>query len=101
MIKKEYIFGITLTDVFEVKDYKDFLKKEYDLTAKEMKELKPAHLFRLSDNIKFWCFDADKVLFSEEGEIYYHTEDFEPINKIENNKDIVALVDENNEVEMI
>ena len=99
--EKDFIFGIALTDNFEVKDYADYLKKENDLTEKEIKELKPAHLFRLSDNIRFWQFDADNILFSEEKEIYYHTGDFEPINRIENNEEIVALVDENNELELI
>lgn len=99
--KKDFLFGIALTDNFETKDYADFLKKEYDLTTKEIKELKPAHLFRLSDNVRFWQFDADNVLFSEEKETYYHTGDFEPIEGIKNNEDIVALVDENCELEMI
>ncbi len=100
-IKRDFIFGIALTDMFETKDYADFLKKEYDLTAKEIKELKSAHLFRLSDNVRFILFDADNVLFSEEKETYYHTGDFEPINQIKDNKDIVALVNENNELELI
>ena len=59
-----------------------------------------AHLFRLSDNVRFIQFDADIVLFSEDKETYYHTGDFEPINKVDN-KEIVALVDENSEVEII
>ena len=101
MEKSNFIFGIALTDMFETQDYIDFLKEEYDLTKEEIKELKPAYLFKLSDNVRFWMFDADKVLFSEDKETYYHTGDFEPIARIEDNKDIVALVDENFETEII
>lgn len=98
MEKENYIFGITLTDDFKVKDYADFLKKEYDLSPQEIKELKPAYLFKLSNNIQFWCFDADIVLLSKKKETFYPTGNSVPISKIEDNKEIVALVDENSEV---
>lgn len=98
--KNKWIFGITLSN-FDIDDcYKKMMKKEHNLTAKEIKELKTAYLFRLSDNIKFWQFDADIILVDTENETYYHTGDFEPIERVEN-KSIIALVDENCEMEMI
>lgn len=100
--KNKWIFGIVLNDDEEVSEnYSDYFRKENDLTVAEIKELKMAHLFRLSDNIRFTGgFDADIVAWSEEKETYYHTGDFEPIGQVEN-KHIIALVDENAECEMI
>lgn len=99
-MKKDFIFGITTNDDEIDENYKEKMKTEYDLSEEEIKELKYGHLFRLSDNVRFSAFDADIVLFSEEKETYFHTGDFEPINKVEN-KDIIALVDENCELEII
>ncbi len=100
MEKENFIFGIALSDDEIDENYKQKMKKEYDLKPTEIKELKMAHLFKLSDNVRFGQFDADIVLFSEEKETYYYTGVFEPIGKVEN-EEIIALVDENSECEMI
>lgn len=97
--EKQFIYGITLSD-YEIDNYrKESIKKEYGLTDKQIKQLKMAHLFRLSNNIKFQQFDADIVLFNEDGETYYHTGDFEPIKRVDYDE-VVALVDNNMEVEL-
>lgn len=98
--RDSFFYGIVLSDNEMDDNYKKMLKKEYDLKANELKELKMGHLFRLSDNVRFYQFDADVVAFSENTETYYHTGDFEPIAQVEN-KDIVALVNENCECELV
>jgi len=80
---KNFIFGIALSD--------------YDV--EELKELKPAHLFKLSDFFQYTQFDADIVYWNEDKETFYSTGDFEPteIKK----EDVVALSDENSNCEII
>ena len=97
MDKTNFLYGITLTNE-EIDDcYIELMKKEHNLKPDEIKKLKMGYLFRLSDNIQYTMFDADVILFDEENENYYHTEDFNPINEVKN-EDIKALVDENDDV---
>ena len=99
MNKRDLIFGIALSDD-EIDDcYLKSVSEDNNISKRDVKKLKMAHLFLLSDNVRFSQFDADIVLFDEKG-IYYHTGDAEPINRVEN-KDIVALVDVNGEVELV
>ena len=99
MNKEGFLFGIVLSDD-EIDDcYLKSVSKNNNMPKRDVKRLKMAHLFRLSDNVRFSQFDADIVLFDKKG-IYYHTGDFEPINRVEN-KDIVALVNENAKVELV
>jgi len=98
-INGAWIFGIALSGE-EIDDcYLESISKEYDMPKKDVKKLKMAHLFRLSDNVRFRVFDADIVLFDKAG-AYYHTGDFEPIQGVVNDK-IIAVVDENSEIEII
>lgn len=41
-----------------------------------------AHLFKLSDNVRFKQFDADIILFDKDEEYYYHAGEFEPIGQM-------------------
>jgi len=91
--KNKWIFGIALFDG-DVEDYKEYMKKEYDLSDEQIAKLKMAHLFRLSDNVRYHTFDADIVLYDEDGETYYHTGDFEPINTVKVTDTVAVCSDE-------
>jgi len=96
---KNFIFGIALSDYDVEEIYLDKIQKEYHLSDEELKELKPAHLFKLSDFFQYTQFDADIVYWNEDKETFYSTGDFEPteIKK----EDVVALSDENSNCEII
>lgn len=103
--KNKWIFGIALSGNEDEEgqidgSYKEMMKKDYDLSNKDISKLKMAYLFRLSDNIRYYAFDADIVLYSDKSETYYHTGEFEPTGAKEN-KDIIALCDENGECENV
>ena len=98
---KHFTIGITLTDDFTANDYSDFIKKEYELSKKEIAKLKPADLFNLEENIKYWQFEGDCVLLSEKMDNYYHLSSTSVLNKIDNDKIIGFLDSESNEIDLI
>ena len=100
MNKENFIWAVSLNGSEMEDHHKEHIKTEYDLKDEDIKSLKVANLFRIVDNIKYWQFDSDIVLLDEESESYYHTGDSEVMNKVEN-KEIVALIDENSELEMV
>ena len=103
--KNKWIFGIVLSGNEDENgqidgNYIEMMKKEHNLSDDDISKLKMAHLFRLSDNIRYYAYDADVILYDKEAETYYHTGDYEPIRAKEN-KNIVALCDENGECENV
>jgi hypothetical protein len=99
MNKKHHTIGITLTSSFSADDFTDYIKIEYENL--DTSKLKPAYLFNLDDNIRYYCFEADAVLLDEENETYYHLQTGDCIRSVEN-KEIVAFLDnETNEIELI
>jgi len=90
-----YPFAIALDGEELDSHHKEYLKREYNLKNKDIKELKHGYLFRLSDFIQYQLYDADDVAYSEDSESYYHLGEFRPTSV--DKEDVVALVDENSE----
>lgn len=100
MNKQNFIYGVVLTGEDIGEHHEKYIKSEYDLKDEQIKELKMACLFRIIDNITYYQFDADTILLDEKNESYYHTGEAEILNQV-NNSEIVAIIDENGELEMI
>ena len=70
-------------DKESTKEYRASVRKEYDLSAKEVNALKPGRIFRAFDLANYYLFDADAVLYDTDryGNIatYYTTGEYHPV----------------------